>query len=64
MEQRDRVIRDFKFEKVWLQEEDFVGRVSRTWQIPVRASDSLGKLQQKLKNVKKDLKGWGANLRG
>jgi hypothetical protein len=59
MEQRDRVVRDFKFEKAWLQEEDFLGRVSRAWQIPVRASDSLGKLQLKLKNVKKDLKVWG-----
>jgi hypothetical protein len=29
MEQRDRVVRDFKLEKAWLQEEDFLGRVSR-----------------------------------
>jgi hypothetical protein len=28
------------------------------------ASDSLGKIQLKLKNVKNHLKGWGANLRG
>jgi hypothetical protein len=30
----------------------------------VRASDSLGKVQLKLKNIKKDMKGWGTNLRG
>jgi hypothetical protein len=30
----------------------------------VRASGSLGKIQLKLKNIKNDLKGWGANLRG
>jgi hypothetical protein len=43
MEQRDRVVRDFKFEKAWLQEEDFLSRVSKAWQNPVRASGSLGK---------------------
>jgi hypothetical protein len=64
MEQRDKVVRDFKFEKAWLQVEDFLIRVSRAWQNPVRASDSLGKLQLKLKNVKKDLRRWGENLRG
>jgi hypothetical protein len=48
-----------------LQEEDFLGRpVSRAWLKPVRASGSLGKIQLKLKNIKNDLKGWGANLRG
>jgi hypothetical protein len=30
----------------------------------VFARDSLGRLVKKLKNVKKALKGWGANLRG
>jgi hypothetical protein len=29
----------------------------------VRATDGLGKIQLKLKNVKNDLKGWG-DLRG
>jgi hypothetical protein len=38
--------------------------VLRVWQKPVRATDSLGIIQLKLKNVKNDLKGWGANLRG
>jgi hypothetical protein len=64
MEQKNKVNRDFKFEKAWLHEDDFLSRVSRSWSIPRRAADSLGKLQHKLKNVKKDLKGWGANLKG
>jgi hypothetical protein len=58
MEQKDRPVRDFKFEKSWLQEDDFLNRVSRAWQKPVRATDSLGIIQMKLKNVKNDLKGW------
>jgi hypothetical protein len=43
MEQKDKAVRDFKFKKAWLQEEDFMSRVSRAWQIPVRALDSMGK---------------------
>jgi hypothetical protein len=61
MEPKDRPAREFKFEKSWLQQDDFLDRV---WQKPVRATDSLGVIQLKLKNVKNDLKGWGANLRG
>jgi exonuclease III len=32
MEQKDKIVRDFKFEKACLQEEDFKSRVSRAWQ--------------------------------
>jgi hypothetical protein len=64
MEQKDRHVRDFKFEKSWLQEDDFLDRVSRVWQKPIRPTDSLGIIQMKLINVKNDLKGWGPNLRG
>jgi hypothetical protein len=34
------------------------------WARPVRAKDSLELFIMKLKNIKKDLKGWGSNLRG
>jgi hypothetical protein len=64
MEQKDRPSRDFKFEKSWIQQDDFLDRVNRAWHKPVRATDSKGIIQMKLKNVKNDLKGWGANLRG
>jgi hypothetical protein len=43
---------------------EFLCRVQKAWQKPVRATDSLGIIQMKLKNIKNDLKGWGANLRG
>jgi hypothetical protein len=47
-----------------LKEEDFLHRVDRIWAQPVRARDSLAHFQAKLKLVKKNLKGWGANIRG
>jgi exonuclease III len=55
---------EFRFEKNWIKEEDFLVRVDRAWQQRVRATNSLDKLQKKLKNVKNCLKGWGHNLRG
>jgi hypothetical protein len=64
MEGREKQAREFRFEKRWLKEEDFLPRVARIWAQPVRARDSLAFFQQKLKNVKKVLKGWGANIRG
>ena len=56
--------RDFRFDKRWVQEETFLMRVSKIWRQPVKARNSLEAFQCKLKKVKKDLKGWGANLRG
>ncbi|KAK1697578.1 hypothetical protein QYE76_014275 [Lolium multiflorum] len=56
--------KDFRFEKRWLKEDSFLDRVKRCWDQQVFAKDSLDRLVKKLKNVKKALKGWGANLRG
>jgi hypothetical protein len=56
--------RDFSFEKRWLKEEDFIPRVARIWSQPIRARDSLASFQAKLILVKKNLKVWGANIRG
>jgi hypothetical protein len=64
MENREQRNREFRFDKRWLKEENFIVRVSRIWAKPVWAKDSLDLFIKKLKNVKKDLKGWGANLRG
>jgi hypothetical protein len=64
MEARANINRDFRFEKRWVKEEDFLDRVRRSWAQYVVANNSLDRLQKKLKNVKKSLKGWGANLRG
>ena len=64
MENKETKTRVFRFEKRWLKEETFLMRVSKIWCQPVRAKNSLDLFQIKLKRVKKDLKGWGANLRG
>jgi hypothetical protein len=64
MEARTKINRNFIFEKRWIKEDDFLDMVRRSWTQNVVASNSLDILQKKLKNVKKCLKGWGANLRG
>jgi hypothetical protein len=63
MEHKEIKGRDFKFEKRWLKEE-FLIRVTKVWKQPIRATNSLDKIQKKLKNVRNGLKGLGANLRG
>jgi hypothetical protein len=63
MENREQRSRDFRFEKRWLKE-SFLVRVDRVWAKPINIRDSLGKFQCKLKNVRNNLKGRGANLRG
>jgi hypothetical protein len=64
MENREQRSREFRFEKRWLKEEDFLLRVDKVWAKAVTGRDSLSKFQCKLKNVRNNLKGWGANLRG
>jgi hypothetical protein len=55
--------REFRFEKSWLLQLDFQLRVDKAWKTPVRGSDSISVFQEKLRNVKNSLKGWGANVR-
>jgi hypothetical protein len=64
MEGREKQAREFRFEKRYLKEVNFLPRVSRIWAQSVKAKDSLALFQLKSKNVKKALKGWGANIRG
>jgi hypothetical protein len=56
--------REFRFEKRWINEENFLDRIKISWSQHVVANNSMDRLQKKLKNVKNSLKGWGANLRG
>jgi hypothetical protein len=51
--------REFRFEKSWLLQPDFQLRVEKAWKTPVRGSDSISVIQEKLRNVKNSLKGWG-----
>jgi hypothetical protein len=56
MEGKENKIREFRFEKRWLKEDDFMPRFARIWVHPVRAKESLALFQAKLKNVEKTLK--------
>ena len=56
--------RKFRFEKRWINEENILDRIKRSWAQQVFANNRLDRLQKILKNVKTALKGWGANLRG
>jgi hypothetical protein len=49
MEHKDRKRRKFMFEKRWLKEHDFHRRVAGIWHQPVRISNSLERMQKKLK---------------
>jgi hypothetical protein len=55
MEGKKNKMREFRFEKRWLKENDFMPRVARIWVHPVRAKESLALFQAKLKNVEKKL---------
>jgi hypothetical protein len=56
--------KEFKFDTTWLQNEEFLERVSEIWLRPVNSSDPIDVLNIKLKSVKKYFKGWGSNLFG
>jgi hypothetical protein len=64
MENREQRSREIRFEKRWLKEESFLLRIDKVWAKPVNSRDSLRKFEGKLKNIRNNLKGWGANLRG
>jgi hypothetical protein len=56
--------RYFKFELFWLKHPDFYPNIERIWAEPTRDGVALDRVEFKLKNVKKYLKGWGFNLSG
>lgn len=49
----------FRFEKSWLSNPEFLPTVKKIWDKPCRANTTLDKIQQKLKLVKQYFKGWG-----
>lgn len=55
---------EFRFELSWLNQPDFLENVDRIWKEPTRDTNSLDKVQFKLKKIKKFFKGWGFNLAG
>jgi hypothetical protein len=53
-----------RFDKKWIKDDSFLGRIHKIWNQPIIAKDSIEILQIKLKKVRNDLKGWGTNVRG
>jgi hypothetical protein len=51
--------RGFRFEKGWINEENFLERDKRSWSQQVFANNTLDRLQKKLKNVKECLERMG-----
>jgi hypothetical protein len=54
----------FRFERSWLKNPDFISAVGKIWGKPCNAKSTLDRIQQKLKLIKQYFKGWGFNLQG
>jgi hypothetical protein len=51
----------FRFEKWWLDMEDFVEVVQRAWEIECTNTDPISVWQCKIRNLRKKIKGWSKN---
>jgi exonuclease III len=54
--------KQFRFEKWWLQVEGFDQIVDKIWSAPCNHAKSINRWQLKIRNLRKGLKGWNANL--
>jgi hypothetical protein len=54
----------FKFELSWLLKEGFYEVVAQVWQRENRGATSLEKWQNKIRNLRKYLRGWAKNASG
>lgn len=54
----------FRFERSWISNPDFLPAVRKIWDKPCNAKTTLDRIQQKLKLIKQYFKGWGFNLQG
>jgi hypothetical protein len=54
----------FKFELSWLLKKGFYEVVAQVWQREIRGATSLEKWQNKIKNLRKYLRGWAKNASG
>jgi hypothetical protein len=54
--------KQFRFEKWWLKIEGFEQVVAKFWQAPCHLQNSLDRWQFKMRNTRKGLKGWSANI--
>jgi mannosylglycoprotein endo-beta-mannosidase len=56
------VVKQFRFEKWWLQIEGFKELVYKTWHLPCNARKSIDIWQFKIRNLRKTIKGWAINI--
>jgi hypothetical protein len=54
-------VKQFRFEKWWLNIEDFKPLVIKTWNMPCSAVKSLDIWQHKIRLLRKTIKGWAIN---
>jgi hypothetical protein len=54
--------KQFRFEKWWLQVDGFDQMVKETWSAPCNCVKAIDRWQFKIRNLRKKLKGWNANL--
>jgi uncharacterized protein YfkK (UPF0435 family) len=54
--------KQFRFEKWWLQVDGFDQMVEKTWSAPCNFVEAIDRWQFKIRNLRKKLKGWNANL--
>jgi hypothetical protein len=55
-------VKQFMFEKWWLQVEGFKELVSKTWNLPCNARKSIDIWQFKIRNLRKTIKGCAINV--
>lgn len=63
MEQVEKTVKPFRYDSGWIKQPGFLDKIQTIWSERVHNSDSLGVVQEKLKRVKKKMKGWGINTR-
>jgi hypothetical protein len=54
--------KQFRFEKWWLKVDGFDQMVEKTWSAPCNFVKAIDRWQFKIRNLRKKLKGWNANL--
>jgi hypothetical protein len=55
-------VKQFRFEKWWLQVEGFSQVVAKFWSAPCSLKKAIDIWQFKIRNTRKGLRGWNANL--
>jgi mannosylglycoprotein endo-beta-mannosidase len=55
-------VRDFKFELAWLTRDDFFYLVKEVWESENRGRSPLEKWQNKIRRLRRFLRGWSRNL--